>query len=62
MTKAARDIFRFTSAAAGPAMLVVLGLQIAGYLDHRDALIDLIVLLVVGVLSPLIAGWLGRKS
>lgn len=54
------DVLRFASAAAGPAMLVVLGLRVAGLLGHGDALIDLIVLFVIGILSPLLAGWMSR--
>jgi hypothetical protein len=50
----------FTSAAAGPAMLIVLVLRLAGYLDPLQALIDLVVLLVVGVLSTLAARFLMR--
>jgi hypothetical protein len=45
----------FTSAAAGPAMLVVLLLRLLGYLDSVEALIDLVILLIVGVLSTLAA-------
>jgi hypothetical protein len=50
----------FASAAAGPAMLIVLVLRLAGYLDPLQALIDLVVLLVVGVLSTLAARFLMR--
>jgi hypothetical protein len=50
----------FTGAAAGPAMLIVLVLRLAGYLDSVSALLDLVVLLVVGVLSTLLVRILGR--
>lgn len=55
------EVLRFVGIAAGPAMLVVLGLQLAGLLAQSDALIDLIVLFVLGVLSPLVAAWLARR-
>jgi hypothetical protein len=41
-------------------MLVVLGLRIGGLLGHVDALIDLVILFVIGIISPLLAGWMGR--
>jgi predicted permease len=56
-----QEILRFTGAAAGPAMLVVLGLRLAGMIRHSDAIVDLIVLLLVGVFSPIALGWLSRK-
>jgi hypothetical protein len=43
----------FISAGAGPAMLLVLVLRLAGLLDPAAALIDLVVLLTVGILSTL---------
>jgi predicted permease len=56
------DVLRFTSAAAGPAMLVVLVLRLAGLIRHTDAIIDLVVLLVIGILSPALAVWIGRRT
>lgn len=55
-----RDILRFTSVAAGPAMLVVLGLRLAGFLGHVEATADLVVLFVIGVGSTAALAWLGR--
>lgn len=52
----------FAGAAAGPAMLIVLVLRLAGYLDSVSALLDLVVLLVVGVLSTLLVRILGRGT
>jgi predicted permease len=58
---AMRDILLFLGAATGPAMLVVLGLRLAGYLAGGVAIADLVALLVVGVLSPVLLGWLNRR-
>jgi hypothetical protein len=50
----------FASAAAGPAMLIVLALRLAGAIDPTAAVIDLVVLLVVGVAATLLARVLTR--
>jgi predicted permease len=56
------ELLRFTAAATGPAMLVVLGLRLAGLLQHADAIADLIVLLLAGIFSPIAARWLSRRK
>ena len=43
-------------------MLIVLGLRISGLIDHSDAIVDLVVLLVIGVLSPMLTVWLSRRG
>lgn len=43
-------------------MLIILVLRLAGYLDSVSALLDLVVLLVVGVLSTLLVRILGRGT
>jgi hypothetical protein len=51
-TTVTRVLF-FTSAASGPAMLIVLVLWLTGSLTTVDAVLDLVVLLLVGALSVL---------
>lgn len=43
-------------------MLVVLALRLGGHLGSGAAVADLVVLLVVGILSPVVLGWLNRRT